>query len=104
MKRLLKKLIVEVCIRRFLETGKLSRLLTERLYQGCVRGFVNYVFCLWSLASTRFADRIAYEDRRGLRLCCGALLRTRTEALESESTLEPLHCCARFIFYPELQQ
>jgi len=62
--------------------------------------------------STRFLDRITCADRPGLRLCCGALLRTRTEALESESSFQPLllHVkrlriisCSRFMFFPELQ-
>jgi hypothetical protein len=79
-----------VFIQRLVKTGKLSRLLTERLYQGYVRGFVNYGCCVWSLGSARFVDRITCADRRGLRLCCGALLHTRTEALESQSSLEPL--------------
>ena len=101
-----------VFIRRLVKTGKLSRLLTERLYQGYVRGFVNYGCCVRSLASTRFLDRITCAERPGLRLCCGALLRTRTETLESESSLEPLQshvkrlriiCCSRYLCYPELQ-
>ena len=61
-----------VFIRRLVKTGKLSRLLTERLYQGYVRGFVNYGCCVRSLASTRFLDRITCAERPGLRLCCGA--------------------------------
>ena len=101
-----------VFIRRLVKTRKLSRLLTERLYQDYVRGFVNYGCCVWSLASTRFVDRNTCADRQGLRLCCGALLRTRTETLESEFSLELLQlhvkrlriiCCSRHMFFPELQ-
>lgn len=75
-------------IQRLSKTGRLSRYLTERLYVGYVRGYLNYGAPVWSHAKT--ADQIHIADRRGLRLCCGALLRTSTLELIKESSIVSL--------------
>jgi hypothetical protein len=78
-------------ISRISSTVRLPRDLIEKFYLGYVRGFLNYASCIWSHIGKTQLDRITIADRKGLRLCCGALLRTPTPELEEESKLFPLH-------------
>jgi hypothetical protein len=98
-------------ISRISSTVRLPRHLIEKFYLGYVRGFLNYASCIWNHIPSTQLERIEIADRKGLRLCCGALLRTSDEELSSESTLFSLktlmlrsnlrHGC-RVLFTPEL--
>jgi hypothetical protein len=77
-------------IRRISKTVKLSRKNIEKFYQGYVRGYLQYSSVLWNIFSSEQMKKIEAADRKGLSLCIGALLRTRNEEIERESTLQPL--------------
>jgi exonuclease III len=99
-------------IQRISSTVQLSRDHIETFYLGYVRGFLNYACCIWQMLPKTLVDKIEIEDRRGLRLCVGALLRTPTTELELESKLHNFeslklrlllkHGC-RLLFSPELR-
>jgi exonuclease III len=99
-------------ISRISSTVRLPRHLIEKFYLGYVRGFLNYASCIWNHIPSTQLERIEIADRKGLRLCCGALLRTSDAELYSESSLFSLktlilrsnlrHGC-RLLFTPELQ-
>jgi hypothetical protein len=74
-------------IRRISKTVKLSRENIEKFYQGYVRGFLQYGSTIWSTFSNDQISKIESADRKGLRLCIGALLKTRNDFIEEESTL-----------------
>lgn len=74
-------------IRRISKTVKLSRENIEKFYQGYVRGFLQYGSTIWSTFSPEQISKIESADRKGLRLCIGALLKTRNDLIEEESTL-----------------
>ena len=78
-------------IRRISKTVKLSRENIEKFYQGYVRGFIQYGSTIWSTFSKDQISKIESADRKGLRLCIGALLKTRNEFIEEESSLCPLN-------------
>ena len=75
-------------IRRLAACGKLGRAKMEKLYQGYVRGFMNYGCLVWSHGPKKQVEMILAADRNGLRMCTGALLRTSNLSLLAESTIE----------------
>jgi exonuclease III len=74
-------------IQRISSTVQLSRDHIETFYLGYVRGYLNYACCIWQMLPKTLLERIEIEDRRGLRLCTGALLRTPTAELDQECKL-----------------
>jgi hypothetical protein len=77
-------------ISRIAKTVRLSRENIERFYQGYVRGYIQYGSAIWGCLTEKVMEPIINADRRGLRTCVGALLRTPTMELEKEITLETL--------------
>jgi hypothetical protein len=77
-------------IRRISKTVKLSRENIEKFYQGYVRGYLQYSSTLWNIFSPEQMKKIEAADRKGLSLCIGALLRTKNDEIERESTLQSL--------------
>ena len=75
-------------IRRLAACGKLGRERIEKLYKGYVRGYMNYGSLVWSQGSKKEVEMIYAADRKGLRMCCRALLRTSTASLLEESNIE----------------
>ena len=98
-------------IRRLTICGKLGRSRMEKLYNGYVRGFMNYGALVWSQGPKKEVEMIYAADRKGLRVCTGALLRTSTASLLEESNIESffvtlnrmgLLYCIKMLSYPEL--
>jgi hypothetical protein len=77
-------------IRRISQTVKLCRENIEKFYQGYVRGYLQYGSAIWSTFNAEQIKKIEIIDRKGLSLCIGALIRTRNEEIEKESTLPSL--------------
>ena len=75
-------------IRRLDACGKLGRARMEKLYKGYVRGYMNYGAFVWSQGSKKEVEMIYAADRKGLRMCCRAILRTSTVSLLEESNIE----------------
>ena len=75
-------------IRRLAACGKLGRARMEKLYKGYVRGYMNYGAFVWSQGSKKEVEMIYAADRKGLRMCCRALLQTSTVSLLEESNIE----------------
>jgi hypothetical protein len=74
-------------IRRISASVQLGRDLIEKFYQGYVRGFINYGSSTWQCLPESLIEKIEIADRKGMRLCCGALLRTKTTDLQTESKI-----------------
>ena len=75
-------------IHRISSCGKLGRKQIETFYRGYVRGYLNYGCTIWSTGRKDDVESILVSDRKGMRMCCGALLRTPTVALNEESNIE----------------
>lgn len=100
-------------ISRIGATVKLSRRAMETFYNGYVRGYIQYGSSIMqAVLSPRLKEKIEVCDRRGLRMCVGALPRTSNVRLAEESTLEPLSTLlersvlrtgVRLLYTPELR-
>lgn len=98
-------------IRRLSRTMHLSRQKIELFYNSYVRGFLNYASSIWMNLPSKLKEQISIADRKGLRLCTGAVPRTSTTNLHRESTMLPLGVLGsrgvalhgvRCLFNPEL--
>jgi hypothetical protein len=72
---------------RLSRSMKLKRRNIEIFYNGYVRGFMKYGSQIWSTFPYSVIQRLEIVDRKGIRMCCGALPRTSNVSLELESNL-----------------
>lgn len=98
-------------IRRLSRTMHLNRQKIELFYNSYVRGYLNYASSIWMSLPATLLEKIIVMDRKGLRLCTGALPRTPLTELHAESSLLPLEQLGkrgialhgvRCLFNPEL--
>ena len=75
-------------INRIVKTMMLSRKNIKKFYQVYVRGYINYSCQIW--ASAKSVNRVLIEDRRGIRMCCGLLPKTKNEDLSEEQTISDI--------------
>ena len=78
-------------IRRLSRTMHLSRQKIELFYNSYVRGFLNYASSIWMCLPVKLKEQISIADRKGIRLCTGALPKTSTNNLNRESTMLSLN-------------
>ena len=93
LRRWIDRIVLEIrkriaFIRRIVKTMMIPRAVIERLYNGYIRGYINYGCQVWSMK--KYSKKVEIEDRKGMRLCCGLLLRTRTEEVDEETSIERL--------------
>jgi hypothetical protein len=95
---------------RLSKTMKLQRRNIETFYSGYVRGYIKYGSQIWSTLPSSLIEKLTIIDRKGLRMCVGALPRTPNSAIETESYLPSLSYIAlksqvkqgiRSLFYKE---
>ena len=68
-------------VKRIGKTMQLPRAKLDLLYNGYVRGFINYGCRVYGSASSRFLEKLEVADRCGIRAVCGALSRTKNSDL-----------------------
>jgi hypothetical protein len=77
-------------VSRLARTLKLQRKTIEMFYSQYVRGYLHYGMSIWSTLPPHIIEKIHILDRKGMRMCVGALQRTSTDALINESNIPNL--------------